>query len=211
MSPEVRSRIFDPFFTTKGQAGLGLGLAVSYGIIRRHEGTLKAESEVGRGTSFRITLPIAKGVAPTQTEVETSARLTLVSNLNKPRILVVDDEPPVRELMREILEFEGYEAVLAEDGHAALKLFETRKFDAVFTDVGMPGMNGWELARAIRARDADVPLVVVTGWGESVSSDEKEAARVNWVVTKPFTVGCVAAITAELPRRPLSMANEMAS
>jgi signal transduction histidine kinase/ActR/RegA family two-component response regulator len=211
MSPEVRSRIFDPFFTTKGQAGLGLGLAVSYGIIRRHEGTLTAESEVGRGTTFRIKLPLAETVAPAQTESEDSARLTLVPVSNKPRILVVDDEAPVRELMSEILDFEGYETTLAENGSEALRLFEAGKFDAVFTDVGMPGMNGWELARAIRERDTDVPLVIITGWGESVSSDEQKAARVDWVVTKPFNVGRVAEITAEISQRSGGIARARAT
>jgi signal transduction histidine kinase/ActR/RegA family two-component response regulator len=210
MSPEVRSRIFDPFFTTKGQAGLGLGLAVSYGIIRRHEGTLKAESEQGRGTTFRIRLPRAEGVAPAHTESEQSPRLTLVPNSHKPTILVVDDEQHVRELLSEILEFEGYHATLAENGSEALRLFEAGKFDAVFTDVGMPGMNGWELARAIREKDEDVPLAVITGWGESVSSDEQKAAQVDWVVTKPFNVGRVAEITAEISQRSVGTAKVMA-
>jgi signal transduction histidine kinase/ActR/RegA family two-component response regulator len=201
MSPEVRLRIFDPFFTTKGQAGLGLGLAVSYGIIRRHEGTFKVESEVGRGTTFRISLPVAVGAAPAQTESEASPRLTLVTTTNKQRILVVDDESYVRELMGEILAFEGFEATLAENGNEALKLFEAGNFDAVFTDVGMPGMNGWELARAIRELDSEVPLAVITGWGEAISSDEQGTAHVNWVVTKPFTIRHVTEITAEISRR----------
>ena len=201
MSQEVRSRIFDPFFTTKGQAGLGLGLAVSYGIIRRHEGTLKAESEPGRGTTFRIKLPVAQGDATAESESEQTPHLTLVPRPNKPMILVVDDEAPVRQLMCEILEFEGYGAIQAENGSEALSLFETGKFDAVFTDVGMPGMNGWELARAIRERDATVPLAIITGWGESVSSEEQTAAQVDWVLTKPFSVGRVAEITAKLSQR----------
>jgi signal transduction histidine kinase/ActR/RegA family two-component response regulator len=211
MSSEVRSRIFDPFFTTKGQAGLGLGLAVSYGIVRRHEGTLKAESEPGHGTTFRINLPLAEGVAPAQTESEHTPRLTLVPSVNKPRILVVDDESSVRELMSEILEFEGYEATLAENGSEALRLFDAGKFNAVFTDVGMPGMNGWELARAIRERDEDIPLAVITGWGESVSSDEQKAAQVDWVVTKPFNVGRVAEITAEISQRSVGISCARAS
>jgi CheY-like chemotaxis protein len=198
MSPEVRLRIFDPFFTTKGQDGVGLGLAVSYGIIRRHEGTFKVESEVGRGTMFRISLPIAVGVGSAQNEFDVSPRLTLVTTSNKMKILVVDDEQQVRELMGEILEYEGCEATLAENGNEALKLFEAGKFDAIFTDVGMPGMNGWELARAIRALDRDVPLAVITGWGETVSSDEQGTAEVNWVVSKPFTVRHVTEITAEI-------------
>lgn len=201
MTPEVRLRIFDPFFTTKGQDGVGLGLAVSYGIIRRHEGTFKVESEVGRGTTFRISLPVALGVAAPQAENEANPRLVLVSASNKMKILVVDDESQVRELMGEILEFEGCEATLAENGNEALKLFAAGKFDAVFTDVGMPGMNGWELARAIRELDREVPLAVITGWGEAVSTDEQGTAQVNWVVSKPFTVRHVTEITAAIAQQ----------
>lgn len=211
MSPEVRLRIFDPFFTTKGQDGVGLGLAVSYGIIRRHEGTFKVESEVGRGTMFRISLPIAVGVAPAQNEFDVSPHLTLVTTSNKMKILVVDDEPQVRELMGEILEFEGCEATLAENGNEALRLFESGKFDAVFTDVGMPGMNGWELARALRELDSEVPVAVITGWGEAVSSDDQGTAQVNWVVSKPFTVRHVTEITAELSQRRNSSFRDMPS
>src|SRR5207248_1283713 len=103
------------------------------------------------------------------------------------RILVVDDEVPLRDILSEILEHAGYEVVLAEGGHQALELFAAGRFNAVFTDIGMPGMNGWELARSIRARDNRIPLAVITGWGDAVSAQEQEAAGVNWVVTKPFT------------------------
>ncbi|HYY58357.1 MAG TPA: ATP-binding protein, partial [Pyrinomonadaceae bacterium] len=178
MSEEVRSRIFDPFFTTKGKAGLGLGLAVSYGIIRRHEGTVEAESEVGRGTTFKIRLPIAKGAAKLPSTGELIVPATLPANSNRTKILVVDDEEYVRELLRDILENEGYQVVLADGGHEALALFEVMSFDAVFTDVGLPGMSGWELARAIRERDRLLPLAVVTGWGEAVGSNEQKAAQV---------------------------------
>jgi signal transduction histidine kinase/ActR/RegA family two-component response regulator len=211
MTPEVRLRIFDPFFTTKGQDGVGLGLAVSYGIIRRHEGTFKVESEVGRGTMFRISLPIAVGVAPAQNESDVGPRLTLVTASNKMKILVVDDELQVRELMGEILEFEGCEATLAENGNEALRLFESGKFDAVFTDVGMPGMNGWELARALRELDSEVPVAVITGWGEAVSPDDQGTAEVNWVVSKPFTVRHVTEITAELSQRRNNTFRDMPS
>lgn len=103
MSPEVRSRIFDPFFTTKGKSGMGLGLAVSFGIIRRHEGNIDVESEIGRGTSFRIKLPIATDVKPAQPKTETIAPIRLVPQLKRTKILVVDDEDYVRELLCDIL------------------------------------------------------------------------------------------------------------
>jgi signal transduction histidine kinase/CheY-like chemotaxis protein len=201
MSEEVRSRIFDPFFTTKGKTGMGLGLAVSYGIIRRHEGTVEAESELNRGTTFRIRLPIARGavkVAPTGELVIPS---TLSRKSKQTRILVVDDEDYVRELLRDILETEGYQVSLAGGGREALSLFQTQQFDAVFTDVGLPGMSGWELARAIRAQNRHLPLAVITGWGEAVGSHEQKAAQVEWVVAKPFTVDRIAEIAREVSRR----------
>jgi signal transduction histidine kinase/CheY-like chemotaxis protein len=197
MSAEVRSRIFDPFFTTKGKDGLGLGLAVSYGIIRRHEGQVSVESEAGRGTTFRITLPVAKIEAESRRTSEPVAWTAQPSAAHKPRILVVDDEAHLREVLREMLERGGYEAVLAEGGREALELFDVQRFDAVFTDIGMPGMNGWELARSIRERDEAVPVAVITGWGDAVDEQECKAAGVNWVVTKPFTAARIAELARE--------------
>jgi signal transduction histidine kinase/ActR/RegA family two-component response regulator len=201
MSQEVRSRIFDPFFTTKGKAGLGLGLAVSYGIISRHEGTINVKSEVGRGTTFCISLPKADADARARGEVkdaELPAPLALPSRAQKLRILVVDDEAPLRDILREMLEHQGHEVSLAGAGHEALALFEAEKFDAVFTDIGMPGMNGWELARSIRERNAHVPVAVITGWGNAVALQEQSDAGVNWVVTKPFTADRIYELTRDV-------------
>src|SRR5712691_8940437 len=179
MAPEVKSRIFDPFFTTKGKAGMGLGLAVSFGIIRRHEGSVEVESEVGVGTKFKISLPKAAAVensAAAESQVETA--VLEISNPsiprsfaeNEPKILVVDDEESVRELLRDLLENEGCRVYLAQGSREALGLFEAHQFDAIFTDVGMPGMSGWELAHAIRQRHETIPIAVITGWGEAVGS-----------------------------------------
>jgi signal transduction histidine kinase/CheY-like chemotaxis protein len=201
MTEEVRSRIFDPFFTTKGKTGMGLGLAVSYGIIRRHEGTVEVDSELNNGTIMRIKLPIARGAvkAPPTGELVMPSPLSLKSKQTK--ILVVDDEDYVRELLRDILEKEGYQVSLADGGREALSLFQTQQFDAVFTDVGLPGMSGWELARAIRAQDRHLPLAVITGWGEAVGSHEQKAAQVEWVVAKPFTVDRITEIAREVSKR----------
>src|SRR6266446_3207510 len=107
MTEDVRLRVFDPFFTTKGKTGMGLGLAVSYGIIRRHEGTVEVESEVGHGTSFRIRLPIARSAVKTQPTRELPNIATLPAQSCQTRILVVDDQEHVRHLLRDILETEG--------------------------------------------------------------------------------------------------------
>jgi signal transduction histidine kinase/CheY-like chemotaxis protein len=197
MTEEVRSKVFDPFFTTKGKAGMGLGLAVSYGIICRHEGTVDVESAVGQGTRFLIKLPVTRKAL---VGLSGDAKIKQVAPGSEPqvRILVVDDESFIRELLRDILESEGHLVAEAEDGFQALALFASESFDAVFTDIGMPGMSGWDLARAIRERNVDIPLAVLTGWGEAVSSHERKTAAVNWVVSKPFDVNRVVEILKEI-------------
>jgi signal transduction histidine kinase/CheY-like chemotaxis protein len=202
MSDDVRSRIFDPFFTTKGKAGMGLGLAVSYGIIRRHEGTVEVESETGRGTSFRITLPSGKNAAKPQPSVSQPAAAALLpAGVRGTKFLVVDDEASVRELLRDILEREGHEVTTAASGREALVLYDETRFAAVLMDVGLPGMSGWELARAIRERDEKMPLAIITGWGEAVGSNAQKAAGVDWVVAKPFTVEQITSIAREVSRK----------
>ena len=211
MSEEVRSRIFDPFFTTKGKTGMGLGLAVGYGIIRRHEGIVEVESEVGQGTAFRICLPVAKGAVKTRPSGELPHPVMPPSQSRPTKILVVDDEEHIRELLRDILEKEGCEVALAEGGREALSLFNGVNFDSIFTDVGMPEMSGWELARAIRERNATIPLAVITGWGEAVGSTERKAAQVDWVVAKPFDTLQIVEIAQEVSRRREEIDDRIAS
>ena len=205
MSPEVRSRVFDPFFTTKGVEGMGLGLSVSYGIIRRHGGTIKVESEAGRGSTFRVILPsVSCAGSSAGAGEEAGAHVAAHKRCNMTKILVVDDEAPVRELLCDILEDQGVEVTMAANGAEALARFEPGRFDAVLTDIGMPGMNGWELLRLISERDRQVPLAVITGWGELVSTHEEKAARVEWVLTKPFSMSQICEIAQEITRRKQS-------
>ena len=210
MAPEVKSRIFDPFFTTKGKAGMGLGLAVSFGIIRRHEGSVEVESGVGIGTKFKIILPKAMvGEDSILSEPEIEKRVPEKPKMNaartfdhnQPKILVVDDEEAVRELLRDLLEGEGFRVYLAPGSREALSLFEVHQFDGIFTDVGMPGMSGWELAHAIRQRNETIPIAVITGWGEAVGSDEQKEARVDWVITKPFRAERISELAEDIRRR----------
>ena len=114
------------------------------------------------------------------------------------RLLIVDDEDFVRELLRDILEGEHCEVFLAESGAEALTLFSQIEFDGVFTDVGMPGMSGWELAREIRQSNTRIPIAVITGWGEAVGSTEQKAAGVNWIVAKPFTADRIVELVQEI-------------
>jgi len=206
MYPEVASKVFDPFFTTKGKAGLGLGLAVSFGIIARHGGAIDVDSNYGKGTEFRISLPLASvGIdalpAPKPQLIQSSATLPRLQEQPQTRVLVVDDEDFVRELLQEMLEAEGCEVHAAENGSAALEIFQTTEFDGVFTDVGMPGMSGWELAQAIRNLNQNIPIAVITGWGEAVGSTEQKAAGVDWVVAKPFSADQIVELANEIKKQ----------
>jgi signal transduction histidine kinase/ActR/RegA family two-component response regulator len=202
MGPEVKQRLFDPFFTTKGKAGTGMGLAVSFGIIRRHEGSIEVDSEPGRGTTFKISLP---KVAQTTTDAAQNLLTTegVVTDEDKLRILVVDDETHVREVLIEALEGEGCEVVSAPSGEIALALFDQYdgKFDAVFTDIGMPEMSGWELVTEIRERSKTVPLAIVSGWADAISVQTRNAVNADWVVAKPFDINKISNIAEEIARR----------
>ncbi|MEP6570026.1 MAG: ATP-binding protein [Acidobacteriota bacterium] len=207
MTSEVKSRLFDPFFTTKGRGGTGMGMAVSFGIIRRHNGSIDVESEVGRGTIFRISLPVAED-ASGYAEIDLGPLENAVSD-DKVRVLVVDDEMAVREVLREALEAEGCEVLVADSGEMALRLYDARsgKIDIVFTDIGMPEMGGWELASEIRKRSETVPLAIVSGWADAISCDARQAIKADWVVSKPFDIATIAAIANEITARRNSATN----
>lgn len=202
MGPEVKQRLFDPFFTTKGKAGTGMGLAVSFGIIRRHEGSIEVDSEVGRGTTFKISLPKvtpalleAPGVPIAEAAVSTSD--------DKLRVLVVDDETHVREVLIEALEAEGCEVISAQSGEIALALFDQHKgkFDGIFTDIGMPEMTGWELVSEIRQRSQIMPIAIISGWADAISLETKNAVKADWVVAKPFDIDRISQIAKEIAQR----------
>jgi CheY-like chemotaxis protein/two-component sensor histidine kinase len=202
MTPEVKQRLFDPFFTTKGKAGTGMGLAVSFGIIRRHEGSIEVDSEPGRGTTFKISLP---KVVPTAASADdpVPAAAGVAASDDKVRVLVVDDETHVREVLIEALEAEGCEVVAAQSGEIALALYEQYegKFDAVFTDIGMPEMSGWELCTEIRERSKTIPLAIISGWADAISVQTRNAVNADWVVAKPFDINKICGIAQEIAQR----------
>ncbi|HET6976790.1 MAG TPA: ATP-binding protein [Pyrinomonadaceae bacterium] len=206
MTPEVKQRLFDPFFTTKGKAGTGMGLAVSFGIIRRHEGSIEVDSEPGRGTTFKISLP--KVVPATTLEDNNSTAQTVASvSEDKVRVMVVDDETHVREVLIEALEAEGCEVVSAESGEIALALYDQYggKFDALFTDIGMPSMNGWELVTEIRQRSEMMPIAIISGWADAISLQTRNAVKADWVVAKPFDIDRISKIAQEIAERKTAL------
>jgi len=159
MPEAVRQRVFEPFFSTKGEAGSGLGLAMAYSIVRRHGGEIRVESEVGRGTTFTLTLPVAR--EPGESRLSTRRP----DEHRSARILLVDDEPKVLATLSELLRSVGHTVTASPSGVAALDAYGPGRFDVVMTNLGMAGMNGWELAERLRALDRAVPLLLITGWG----------------------------------------------
>ena len=119
------------------------------------------------------------------------------------RVLVVDDEAAIREVLAEALKAEGCEVMTAENGQIALSIYDAHKgeFDAVFTDIGMPEMSGWELAMAIRRRSETVSLAIVSGWADAISRDTRNAVKADWVVSKPFDIDRISGIANEIAER----------
>lgn len=207
MSPDVKQRLFDPFFTTKGKAGTGMGLAVSFGIIRRHEGSIEVDSEPGRGTTFKISLPKVVPASANASGALPEASAVAISD-DKIRVLVVDDETHVREVLIEALEAEGCEVISAQSGEIALALYDQYggKFDAVFTDIGMPEMSGWELCTEIRERSKTMPIAIISGWADAISVQTRNAVNADWVVAKPFDINKICDIAQEIAQRKLAPA-----
>jgi signal transduction histidine kinase/ActR/RegA family two-component response regulator len=204
MGPDVKQRLFDPFFTTKGKAGTGMGLAVSFGIIRRHEGSIEVDSEPGHGTTFKISLP--KVAASTTAAGAGTPELVRAPADDKIRVLVVDDETHVREVLIEALEAEGCEVISAQSGEIALALYDQYegKFDAVFTDIGMPDMTGWELVTEIRERSQTMPIAIISGWADAISVQTRNAVKADWVVAKPFDINRISDIAQEIAQRKMA-------
>jgi len=176
---EILPRIFDPFFTTKAN-GTGLGLATVYGIIEQHRGWIDVDSELGRGTTFRVYLP--EHDRDTTPEARGAQR---TNPRGKETILLVEDDRGVRRALSSLLESHGYEVLAADSGAAALAAWETagRQFDLVVTDLMMPGMNGRELAAALSARQPELAILIISG--RSRDLDPSLTASYE-VLHKPF-------------------------
>jgi CheY-like chemotaxis protein len=193
----VREKIFDPFFTTKGPKGTGLGLSMAYGILQRHNGRITVESEEGRGTIFRLLFPVAvSGTVGEATPPPAAAAAALVSL----HCLVVDDEPEVGEVVADILTTTGHTAVTVRSGQEAVGRLGAERFDVVFTDLAMPGMTGWQVARAVKDRAPGVPVVMMSGFGVEVAPEDLSTRGVDLVLAKPLQIQDVLrALTALQP------------
>jgi signal transduction histidine kinase len=177
MPEEVRCRCLDPFFTTKGDKGTGLGLSAAFGIVKRHEGRIEIESEVNRGTTFRILLPIRASREALEVVDARSAASIL-------RVLLVDDDRNARDIVLNYLESDHHTVTVASSGNEGLNLFEAGAFDLIVTDQAMPGLTGLQLAKVARRIDPEVGIIVLTAFGTISGSG---TAAVDAILEKPIT------------------------
>jgi signal transduction histidine kinase/ActR/RegA family two-component response regulator len=185
MDDMTRQRCLEPFFSTKGQRGTGLGLAMVYGVMERHEGRIEVESAPGKGTTMRLVFP-----APAANLAESAHPFPDDVKLRTLRVLCVDDEPVLRNVLLELFEAEGHEAVAAESGDAGLALFRQAEqsghpYDVVVTDLGMPHMDGRQFAQAIKQESRSTPVILLTGWGRIMQEQGDSPSDVDLVLSKP--------------------------
>jgi PAS domain S-box-containing protein len=205
MTEEIRRQLFNPFFTTKGSGGMGLGLSVAYGIVTRHGGHIDVTTALGRGTTFLLEFPVAEG-APMAVGGDGAAMPSLV---RPGRILVIDDEPEIAEVVREVLASEGHTVETALSGNDGVALARLTAYDLVFTDLGMPDMSGWEVAERIARLRPGMPVALVTGWGATLDHAEIRRRGIAAVVHKPFEIEeLIRVATGVLSRRQASAVPE---
>lgn len=195
MDAETRARCFEPFFSTKGEQGSGLGLAVVYGIVQRHDGKIEVDSEIGEGTSVRVFIPVVSAEPCVCAGGEEPVALREL------RILLVEDKPLVREVIREHLQRQGHTVDTAPDGRQALEKFLASRYDLVITDLAMPAMSGEQLAMEIKKIAPNKPIILLTGFGDPRLAQNAYSDLVDCVLIKPVTLyalrQAIAKVTAE--------------
>ncbi len=200
MSDEVRKQIFDPFFTTKELGkGTGLGLATVYGIVKQHESQIYVYSEVGKGTTFKIFLPVIEGTAD-----EMAAQVIETIPQGKETFLIAEDDPTIQRMLKSYLEPLGYNLLIASDGREALNI--SKAYDGVIhlllTDVIMPNMNGQELADAMQTMRPDMPIIFMSGYTDDVISHHGVLEPGVNFLQKPVTPSRLAKILKEVLKKP---------
>jgi signal transduction histidine kinase/ActR/RegA family two-component response regulator len=185
MDEQTQKRCLEPFFSTKGKRGTGLGLAMVYGVVERHDGKIEIESRPGKGTTMRLLfagrpMAVSPNTEPPESD-EPPAPL---------HILCIDDEPALRTLVHEILEHDGHKIEMADGGQAGINAFQAAKkrkdpFDVVITDLGMPMVDGHAVARAVKGQSSRTPVIMLTGWGAFFRGDGDVPTEVDGILCKP--------------------------
>jgi CheY-like chemotaxis protein len=203
MSRSVVDRIFDPYFTTKIKGkGTGMGLAVVHGIVKSYGGEIRVESQLGKGSRFLVYLPAAD---VRRTEAD-GARPSDHAAGGSESILLVDDEPQIVNLLQIMLSSMGYRVSAHTDSRSAIRAFEAdpQAFQLVLTDMTMPGITGEELARHVLRMRPDLPVLLATGFSESINEDKARRMGIRKLLFKPILREELAAVLRDV----LEPANE---
>ena len=185
MDEETRRRCLEPFYTTKGERGTGLGLAMVYGMIQRHSADIQIESERGVGTTVRLSFAVSAVID--NSKEATSVPYPINQHL---RLLIIDDDPMILKSLQDTLEGDGHHITIANGGQKGIDAFHEamdngQRFDAIFTDLGMPYVDGRKVAATIRAMSPKVPLFLLTGWGQRLIAEGDIPPGVDRVLNKP--------------------------
>ena len=183
MDKATAAKIFDPFFTTKGEQGTGLGLSQVYGFVERSRGAIQVYSEPGMGTRFSLYFPRYSGVSGSY---ENSLSVDNLSLGGGETIVVVDDEPSLLELARDVLSQQGYQVLCGSNGGEALALLRSNSVDLLISDVIMPGMNGYELAGKVKSEFPNVKILIVSGFDDTGRKDDVDSELKTSVLAKPY-------------------------
>jgi CheY-like chemotaxis protein len=184
MDAATMQRVFDPFFTTKAQGeGTGLGLSVVHGIVKSHDAAISVSSELGRGTAFQLYFP-AREDSVVQAVVDVGSNLRGTGE----HVLFIDDERSLAVLGSKILERAGYRVSVHTNAREALEGFRSQphSYDLIITDWTMPGMNGIDLAAEIHKIRAEIPIILTTGYGGSMTSAKAKALGLHELLMKPI-------------------------
>jgi PAS domain S-box-containing protein len=196
MPEALIKKIFEPYFTTKEQGkGTGLGLSVVYGIIEDHKGAIKVDSEIGKGTTFKIYLPLMKQSDSVELINEPEALIGGTEH-----ILLVDDEIPILKLGSQMLEKMGYNVTSHYNGVEALKVFKADpgSFDLVISDMAMPHIAGDQLAADLKAIKPDIPVIICTGFSERIDNEKAAEIGIDGLLTKPLSRTAILKIVREV-------------
>lgn len=198
MNESTRRHCLEPFFTTKGEGGTGLGLAMVYGMVQRHDAKLIIKSGLGQGTTMRLEFPAAAVDGPTN-----AGALVSRESQRPLRILLVDDDPLLIESLRDILQRDGHDITVADGGQAGVESFVAAQkralaFDAVITDLGMPYVDGRRVAAAVKAVSPHTPVIMLTGWGQRLRDDNEVPPHVDRLLNKPPKLELLRKALAEL-------------
>ena len=199
MDEATRTRCLEPFFTTKGERGSGLGLAMVYGMMERHGGSIHIDSLVGRGTQITLSFPTNLMAAAPGSNNDTG-----ILRMCRPlRLLLIDDDAVLLKSLGDALRRDGHAIVAVDGGRRGIDTFRAAQergegFDLVMTDLGMPKLDGRAVAIAIKALAPQVPIILLTGWGHRLIAGQDTPRCVDRVLSKPPKLEVLRATLTEL-------------